>query len=130
MPLIDLVAKSPDFEVDPTKIEEIKGEDKAEKQATAQSLLKQLTTQFLEVILTKAQQTCPKYTIIKLLSNVPRDILHLCSVVYNETLVKFPESAQKAVGGIIFLRFLCPAITTPPSSVIREGTLNFSCLRY
>lgn len=61
VPLIDLVSKSPDFEIDPAKMDDCKADEKEERQLNAQSMLRQLTTQFLEEILTKAIQTCPKF---------------------------------------------------------------------
>eukprot|EP01126_Amoeba_proteus_P063649 TRINITY_DN8790_c0_g2_i4.p1 TRINITY_DN8790_c0_g2~~TRINITY_DN8790_c0_g2_i4.p1 ORF type:complete len:728 (-),score=149.19 TRINITY_DN8790_c0_g2_i4:71-2254(-) len=99
-PLIDLVSKSDDCEVDPVKLEA--DERLQERLERNQQVLRTLTTQFLEAILTHALHTCP------------RDVLLICQVIHRETMSKFPEAAQKAVGGIVFLRYICPSIIQPP----------------
>lgn len=37
----------------------------------------------------------------------------LCSELYKSTNRKFPDSKFTVIGGLIFLRIICPAIITP-----------------
>ena len=48
------------MQIDPSKMEEEKPKVIEENQLFAQNVLRRLTTQFLEEILTKAQHSCPK----------------------------------------------------------------------
>jgi len=60
----------------------------------------ELATRFLDRILT-ANETCPT------------DIRALAEHIFLRVQSKFPDAALKAVGGILFLRFICPAIVNP-----------------
>lgn len=54
-------------------------------------------------------------------SKLLRIILRLCQILYDEVVEVFPDSGVRAVGGIIFLRYLCPTILSPPASIIPAG---------
>lgn len=42
--------------------------------------------------------------------------------IYETVEKKFEDFGQKAVGAIIFLRYICPLITVPPETLIHPGT--------
>lgn len=52
-----------------------------------------------------------------------RQILTLCAEISEVTASKFPDLKYTAVGSFIFLRFICPAITSPAQYGILEGTV-------
>lgn len=76
-------------------------------------------------LLRTAQSTCDFFfpTILELDYLLSRILLQLCQILYNEVIEVFPESGVRAVGGIIFLRYLCPTILSPPASIIAPGML-------
>src|SRR5438045_721259 len=45
----------------------------------------------------------------------------IAQFVRREVIAKFPEYHYIAVGGLIFLRFLCPAISSPEASHLIPG---------
>lgn len=95
LPLIKMVVENPNgYEVDPEKL--AKGED---PKSNAQNLLS-MTQKILDAIL-KSQQKCP-YQLQEMLSSIRKLVSQ-----------KFPESELKAIGGIVFLRFICPSIFSP-----------------
>ena len=55
-------------------------------------------------------------SIESMLSRLHPGILLVCRVWYNAVKKKFPGSELAAVGGIFFLRFICPVITILASS--------------
>lgn len=96
LPLINRVLQNPNgYEVDPEKAKEDKGDIKA----NAKNLL--ATTQhFLDSIIGSLDMCPPSIRLV--LSNLRRLVTQA-----------FPNSGLMAVGGIIFLRFICPAIFAP-----------------
>jgi hypothetical protein len=75
--------------------------------ATPQMNLKQnlldleaLTQKFFDSIVTSA-------------TSVPPEFMRLCNRICNRAAERFPDSEDLAVAGFIFLRFLCPAISSP-----------------
>lgn len=115
LPLINRVIQNPGgFEVDPEKAKEDKVSQ--DVKVNAKNLLA-TSQQFLDSII-GSLELCPP-TIRLVLSNLRRLVSQA-----------FPKSGLMAVGGIIFLRFICPAIfapegfglvSTPPSGESRRA---------
>ncbi|KAJ2802655.1 Ras GTPase activating protein ira2, partial [Coemansia guatemalensis] len=45
--------------------------------------------------------------------NLPPALRWICNLIYRIVIKRFPDAGYTAVGGFIFLRFLCPAIVAP-----------------
>jgi GTPase-activator protein for Ras-like GTPase/Divergent CRAL/TRIO domain/Cell morphogenesis C-terminal len=56
--------------------------------------------------------------------NAPLPFRHVCHYLKNAVATKFPGHEHTAVGGFIFLRFLCPAIVAPDGFGLVSGTLS------
>eukprot|EP01127_Copromyxa_protea_P010368 TRINITY_DN2523_c0_g3_i1.p1 TRINITY_DN2523_c0_g3~~TRINITY_DN2523_c0_g3_i1.p1 ORF type:complete len:958 (-),score=203.98 TRINITY_DN2523_c0_g3_i1:27-2900(-) len=69
-----------------------------------QQRLLEITKSFMDTILNSKE--------------MPKIIIKICQILYNEVQQVFPDSGIRAVGGIIFLRYLCPTILNPPASII------------
>jgi hypothetical protein len=48
------------------------------------------------------------------------EIRQITTILYEECSKKFKDSIRIAIGGLIFLRFVCPAITTPKGIVVDD----------
>ncbi|TPX30663.1 hypothetical protein SmJEL517_g05805 [Synchytrium microbalum] len=94
--LRDLVSRqpSPSFEVDPIKLGATDDLAKNLKNLTT------VTQGFLDAILSSG----PKF---------PRQLREVCEHIAKAVSERFPEARITAVGGFVFLRFLCPAIVSP-----------------
>jgi len=57
-------------------------------------------------------------------SNSPSKIHTLCFNVVTRVVTVFPDSAQSVLGGLLFLRFLCPIIVAPDGLQIIQETLS------
>ncbi|KAJ1821439.1 Ras GTPase activating protein ira2 [Coemansia sp. RSA 2598] len=53
--------------------------------------------------------------IVGSVSNLPATLRWLCNLIYRIVITRFPDAGYNAIGGFIFLRFLCPAIVAPDS---------------
>lgn len=62
--------------------------------------------------------------VFKSINDIPPEIAVLCGILWRESGAKFGEFKYKAVGGFMFLRFLCPALLTPESHGLFQGTLT------
>jgi len=49
------------------------------------------------------------------LPRMPPIIRHLCGILKDAVTIKFPDALHSAIGGLLFLRFFCPAIVSPES---------------
>ncbi|KAJ1960437.1 Ras GTPase activating protein ira2 [Dipsacomyces acuminosporus] len=49
---------------------------------------------------------------------MPASFRWICNMIYRTVTTRFPDAGYTAVGGFIFLRFLCPAIVAPDSNGI------------
>lgn len=56
----------------------------------------------------------------------PEPIRDICNILYDTTRVAFPESKYFAVGGFVFLRFICPAIISPEAFNLIPGNVSFT----
>jgi len=56
--------------------------------------------------------------------SAPLPFRHVCNYLKNAVASKFPGHEHTAVGGFIFLRFLCPAIVAPDGFGLVSGTLS------
>ncbi|KAJ2791338.1 Ras GTPase activating protein ira2, partial [Coemansia helicoidea] len=45
--------------------------------------------------------------------SLPPTLRWICNLIYRIVVTRFPDAGYTAVGGFIFLRFLCPAIVAP-----------------
>lgn len=82
------------YEVDPTRLRE--GESLEENQARLRQLVKTLFSRIFD----SADQ-------------LPVLIRLLCHAIRRGTQTHFPEAALSAVGGLLFLRFITPALVSP-----------------
>eukprot|EP01126_Amoeba_proteus_P038631 TRINITY_DN4037_c1_g1_i7.p1 TRINITY_DN4037_c1_g1~~TRINITY_DN4037_c1_g1_i7.p1 ORF type:complete len:382 (-),score=67.88 TRINITY_DN4037_c1_g1_i7:114-1259(-) len=106
--LIQQVCENEVCEVDPTKLGP---EDDLEKNA---KVFEELCKTFLDTILLENTTTRP----------VPPDVLKISCEIHSVVSTKFKDYATQAVGGIIFLRWICPLITIPPPSIIHPDKLT------
>ena len=67
------------------------------------------------------------------MSELPKDIVEFCKHLYHKSIEYFPENANLpciAVNGYLFLRIICPFLTTPEASGIDLSTpLTPECRR-
>lgn len=82
------------IEVDPEKM--VEGEDLNEMRWTLMAQSQKILKHIL-----KSGKDCPP------------QFRHLCWQLKESVSEKYPESIDKTIGGFIFLRFFCPAITSP-----------------
>lgn len=54
-----------------------------------------------------------------------REIAVLCRRLQEVVTTRFPEARHSSLGGIIFLRWICPALLSPHSFGLRDGV--FAC---
>ncbi|KAL6067852.1 Ras GTPase activating protein ira2 [Balamuthia mandrillaris] len=55
-------------------------------------------------------------------SRLPSDLADLCRFLSEQVQSRFPDAQNLALGAIIFLRFVCPAIVSPESyGIVGEG---------
>eukprot|EP01126_Amoeba_proteus_P056925 TRINITY_DN7211_c0_g1_i4.p1 TRINITY_DN7211_c0_g1~~TRINITY_DN7211_c0_g1_i4.p1 ORF type:complete len:448 (-),score=71.19 TRINITY_DN7211_c0_g1_i4:704-2047(-) len=57
---------------------------------------------------------------------LPPDILRISYEIHAVVSQKFKDYTYQAIGGIIFLRWICPLITIPPPSIISPDRLTVS----
>lgn len=103
--LVDLLKQQPplSFEIDP-----IRAGPNDDVQANFKNLTN-ATQSFLNQILNSIYK-------------FPKPLKDICAVIWKIVGERFPESRQAAVGGFIFLRFICPAIVSPDQhNLIPEG---------
>ncbi|XP_049852221.1 uncharacterized protein LOC126329980 [Schistocerca gregaria] len=99
LPLIkEIVTEELHFELDPNR---------ADPNTPLQEnymAIKSLASRFLDVILNSYEY-------------LPSEFLNLCNIIYRECLKRLnvPDLDQVVASGLIFLRFICPAITSPDS---------------
>lgn len=90
-----------DYEVDPSRL---KGGNVNENV----SRLSELVLRFVDAIISSADI-------------LPRPIREVCCMLKTAVSERFDEFSLTAVGGFIFLRFLCPACMAPESFKLLEG---------
>lgn len=86
---------------------------------------------------------CPKYVVLSMLyCHLPpttfshslgggaRSLWLGCKILHDTVNKKFDTNALSAVGGLFFLRFLCPALLNPASVGLTIGTLPFIRLKH
>ncbi|KAJ2355779.1 Ras GTPase activating protein ira2, partial [Coemansia sp. RSA 2611] len=56
--------------------------------------------------------------------NLPPTLRWICNLIYRIVIKRFPDAGYTAVGGFIFLRFLCPAIVAPDAHGICSQITN------
>eukprot|EP00008_Paramoeba_atlantica_P002354 CAMPEP_0201502736 /NCGR_PEP_ID=MMETSP0151_2-20130828/84294_1 /ASSEMBLY_ACC=CAM_ASM_000257 /TAXON_ID=200890 /ORGANISM="Paramoeba atlantica, Strain 621/1 / CCAP 1560/9" /LENGTH=257 /DNA_ID=CAMNT_0047896357 /DNA_START=1874 /DNA_END=2647 /DNA_ORIENTATION=+ len=62
-------------------------------------------------------------------TNVPYPVRLLCRQIGSATKERFPHGLYAMVGGLFFLRFVCPALTVPQESGIWDGELSVNAKR-
>jgi neurofibromin 1 len=114
--LIEKVRSRPyAFEVDPTKSDEIVENMKN---------LIDMSNEFLTAIMDNISN-CPAYVCTtKYTDTLNRAIRNVCYLVHTETKAKFPQNRLILVGGFYFLRYFCPAIVSPDTIHIVQGSLD------
>jgi hypothetical protein len=55
------------------------------------------------------------------IDKIPEELRYVCSMVSYYIEKKFPGLTNIAVGGIFFLRLICPTITVPKSYRVVDG---------
>lgn len=86
------------------------------------------------------QKTCALYlkVIKEHIGSCPLPFRDICHYLREVVRAKYPESSLTAVGGFIFLRFLCPAIVSPdgfniipalPNPLLRRGLILVTKVR-
>ena len=118
-PLITEMAEKPrgySFEIDPSRLEP--GESAHKNQAR----LEEMAQAFIDAICSSAHR-------------VPAVLRELCRYIRNLMDARFPSSRYQGVGGLIFLRFISPAVVAPqiidinltgPGKELRRGLLLIS----
>ena len=111
-PIIDKMLETPNmsYEINPQMLEP--GQNMGENRHT----LRHLTENIFASILSTLPQ-------------IPTAINLTCYGIARATHRRFPEATHAAVGGIIFLRFLCPALVSPASHNIVTEPLPPRVLR-
>jgi len=102
-PLVLTIISTPwSFEVDPDKLEE--GE--------------QVMVNTLHLV-----RSCEDMLqhIVATIDQCPRSLWRACKSMFEIVNEKFPSSALKSVGGLFFLRFVCPAIMVPETSGVLDS---------
>ncbi|KAJ2151546.1 Ras GTPase activating protein ira2, partial [Coemansia sp. RSA 560] len=56
--------------------------------------------------------------------NLPPTLRWICNLIYRIVIKRFPDAGYTAVGGFMFLRFLCPAIVAPDAHGICAQITN------
>ncbi|KAJ2358870.1 Ras GTPase activating protein ira2 [Coemansia sp. RSA 2618] len=56
--------------------------------------------------------------------NLPPSLRWICNMIYRIVIKRFPDAGYTAVGGFVFLRFLCPAIVAPDAHGICAQITN------
>ncbi|KAJ2813082.1 Ras GTPase activating protein ira2, partial [Coemansia furcata] len=51
--------------------------------------------------------------IVGSVGTLPATLRWICNLIYRIVITRFPDAGNTAVGGFVFLRFLCPAIVAP-----------------
>jgi hypothetical protein len=51
--------------------------------------------------------------ILSALDKIPIEIRQIATLLYDGIVQKYESAARVAIGGLIFLRFICPAVTSP-----------------
>ncbi|KAI9502459.1 hypothetical protein BX070DRAFT_226203, partial [Coemansia spiralis] len=62
--------------------------------------------------------------IVSSVNNLPSTLRWICNLIYRIVITRFPDAGYTAVGGFVFLRFLCPAIVAPDSHGICSQITN------
>ncbi|KAJ2891721.1 Ras GTPase activating protein ira2, partial [Coemansia aciculifera] len=62
--------------------------------------------------------------IVGSVSTLPATLRWICNLIYRIVITRFPDAGYTAVGGFVFLRFLCPAIVAPDSHGICSQITN------
>ncbi|KAJ2723214.1 Ras GTPase activating protein ira2 [Coemansia sp. Benny D115] len=62
--------------------------------------------------------------IVGSVQNLPATLRWICNIIYRIVITRFPNAGYNAVGGFIFLRFLCPAIVAPDAHGICAQITN------
>lgn len=111
----EVCMSNPRIEIDPLKLKPDDNYDENLKRLTSYCEL------FFNTI-TKSIEDCPVF------------VRHVCEYVQMSAVRKFPESKQirqnlSAVGGLLFLRFFCPAIFTPHKFSVVEAAPGPVALR-
>eukprot|EP01095_Lingulamoeba_sp_RSL-Kostka_P005233 TRINITY_DN16570_c0_g1_i1.p1 TRINITY_DN16570_c0_g1~~TRINITY_DN16570_c0_g1_i1.p1 ORF type:complete len:502 (+),score=212.24 TRINITY_DN16570_c0_g1_i1:140-1507(+) len=106
-PLINEIQNSPDsLEVDPNRLN---GDEELAK-SNCKKLIKACEHWFNSIAATVNQ--------------CPIEIRLACKFLNHFVGIKFPTSAYIAVGGLFFLRFVCPVIVAPERMQLVEGSVN------
>ncbi|KAJ1799798.1 Ras GTPase activating protein ira2 [Coemansia sp. RSA 2399] len=63
-------------------------------------------------------------SIISSVHTMPTTLRWICNLIYRIVITRFPDAGYTAVGGFIFLRFLCPAMVAPDSHGICSQITN------
>eukprot|EP01126_Amoeba_proteus_P036881 TRINITY_DN3774_c0_g2_i11.p1 TRINITY_DN3774_c0_g2~~TRINITY_DN3774_c0_g2_i11.p1 ORF type:complete len:463 (+),score=92.05 TRINITY_DN3774_c0_g2_i11:459-1847(+) len=80
----------------------------------------------LEVNKEKLTQTCQFFldSILNSLPECPFPFHEIAFTLQQEVTKKFPNSKHSSIGGFIFLRFFCPAISSPETHQVSTTTLT------
>ena len=68
--------------------------------------------------------------ILSSVNDLPSPIIKLCYVLFKTTESKFPDGGYLAIANYLFLRFICPIISTPERiNIAKDGAINSSTRR-
>ncbi|KAJ6249416.1 ras gtpase-activating protein [Anaeramoeba flamelloides] len=107
LPIKSIIEKDSNFEIDPNRIMETNNEIDLKKNKLA---LQKKVQDFFNIIFNSVEQ-------------VPIIIREICYYIRKITKKKFPEMELLSVGAFFFLRFICPAITSPQNYGIINTTI-------
>lgn len=55
---------------------------------------------------------------------IPVPLRWMARTLRDAVLKRFPDAARQAVGGFLFLRFICPALLSPEHHGLADGSLK------
>ncbi|KAJ2553920.1 Ras GTPase activating protein ira2, partial [Coemansia sp. RSA 1933] len=76
--------------------------------------------------LTNVERLCSLVieSIVGSVHTMPSTLRWICNLIYRIVITRFPDAGYTAVGGFIFLRFLCPAMVAPDAHGICSQITN------
>mmetsp|Transcript_15791 Transcript_15791/g.24688 ORF Transcript_15791/g.24688 Transcript_15791/m.24688 type:complete len:376 (+) Transcript_15791:2-1129(+) len=105
-PVRKIICSKSSFEIDPNRLE-----NKEQHQKNLTKLLRFVSSIF--------------DSFFGNIDDIPQQIVETCQIIHQQTKEKFPDSKYRALASYLFLRFICPAISSPDSyDIVKRGTVT------